>query len=167
MFHLDRHFSLGGALFTLDGILEAFGVGHEEPGFLERPTALPETLRGQSMIVYSPRRRVDESLLRPLGPPEDIGGEVLEGDPVLSARIDFNEQGMMAGIFKSTTGKVRIHFPFTEHATILEGEVTLTDETKQTRTLKKGDSYFIRQGQTVVWEVKGKHVIKSFFNITR
>ncbi|WP_002629473.1 cupin domain-containing protein [Cystobacter fuscus] len=167
MFHLDRHFSLGGALFTLDGILEAFGGRQAEPGFLERPTALPEALRGQSMIVYSPRRRVDESLLRPLGPPEDIGGEVLEGNPVLSARVDFSEQGMMAGIFKSTTGKVRIHFPFTEHATILEGEVTLTDETKQTRTLKKGDSYFIRQGQTVVWDVKGKHVIKSFFNITR
>ncbi|WNG31302.1 DUF861 domain-containing protein [Cystobacter fuscus] len=119
------------------------------------------------MVVYSPRRRVDESLLRPLGDPEDIGGEVLEGNPVLSARVDFSEQGMMAGIFKATTGKVRIHFPFSEHATILEGEVTLTDETKQTRTLKKGDSYFIRQGQTIVWDVKGKHVIKSFFNITR
>ncbi|HEX8538657.1 MAG TPA: cupin domain-containing protein, partial [Cystobacter sp.] len=94
-------------------------------------------------------------------------GEVLEGQPILSARVDFQERGMTAGIFKATTGKVRIHFPFTEHATILEGEVTLTDEMNQTRTLKQGDSYFIRKGQIIVWDVKGKHVIKSFFNITR
>jgi uncharacterized protein len=153
-------------MFVLKGFLESFGGSKEEPRVLGQSTASGKERRGQAMIVYSPRRRVDESSLLPLGPPEDLGGEVLEGNPVLSARVDFSERGMMAGIFKATTGKLKIHFPFTEHATILDGVVTLTDEVNQTHTFKKGDSYFIRQGQTILWEVNGKHVIKSFFNIT-
>lgn len=167
MFHHNRSLSLDVSLFVLAGALGACGGNPEEPMSLEQSTASLEQLGGQAMIVYSPRQPVDESSLSPVGSPEEMGGEVLEGHPVLSARIDFSQQGLTAGLFKATTGKVRIHFPFTEHATILEGEVTLTDETHQTRTLKKGDSYFIRQGQTILWEVKGKHVIKSFFNITR
>ncbi|HZI06398.1 MAG TPA: cupin domain-containing protein, partial [Archangium sp.] len=54
--------------------------------------------------------------------------------------------------------------PFTEHATILEGEVTITDSSGQSHDYKAGDSYLIRQGQVVRWEVKGKQVVKSFFN---
>ena len=42
---------------------------------------------------------------------------------------------------------------------------TLTDETGRSHTYKAGDSYFIRQGQVIIWEVKGKQVIKSFFNV--
>lgn len=119
----------------------------------------------QSMRVYSPKDPVDVSSLQPLGAPADLGGEVVSGDPKLFGRIDFKEGNLMAGLFMATTGTVRIDFPFTEHATILEGEVTLTDEAGQKRTLKPGDSYLIRQHQIILWEVKGKHVIKSFFNI--
>jgi uncharacterized cupin superfamily protein len=95
-----------------------------------------------------------------------LGGEVLGGDPKLFGRFDFREGNLAAGLFMATTGLVRITFPFTEHATILEGEVTLTDEAGRTQTLKPGDSYFIRQKQIILWDVKGPHVIKSFFNIT-
>ena len=65
----------------------------------------------------------------------------------------------------ATRGKVEVTFPFSEHATILEGEVILTDESGQTHTYRPGDSYFIKQGQVVIWDVKGERVIKSFFNI--
>ena len=37
--------------------------------------------------------------------------------------------------------------------------------TGRTRTLRTGDSYFVKQGQVVIWDVKGKYVVKSFFNI--
>jgi uncharacterized cupin superfamily protein len=57
------------------------------------------------------------------------------------ARVDFQDGGMMAGIFEATTGTVRIHFPFTEHATILDGEVTITDEDGRAHTCRPGDSY--------------------------
>ena len=167
MFHYNRRLSLDVVLFVLVGILGACGGSPEELSVLDQSKASLEEPSGQGMIVYSQWLSMDESSLSPMGSPEELGGEVLEGQPILSARVDFQERGMTAGIFKATTGKVRIHFPFTEHATILEGEVTLTDEMNQTRTLKQGDSYFIRKGQIIVWDVKGKHVIKSFFNITR
>jgi uncharacterized cupin superfamily protein len=123
---------------------------------------------GETMIVYSPHQKVDESLLVPLRTsPETLGGQVLAGSPEISVRIDQAEAGMTAGIFKMTTGRVKVLFPFTEHATILEGEVTITDESGQSRSFKKGDSYFIRQGQTVIAEVTSPHMIKSFFNVMK
>ena len=60
---------------------------------------------------------------------------------------------------------LEVTFPFTEHATILQGEVTITDSTGQSHLYKAGDSYFIRQGQVIIWDVKDKQVIKSFFNV--
>lgn len=119
------------------------------------------------MLVYAKRPLADSSALVDLGPPEGLGGKVLEGMPRISARVDYQADGMMAGIFECTTGKVEVTFPFTEHATILEGEVKITDASGQTHTYAPGDSYLIRQGDVVVWDVPGPRVRKSFFNITR
>ncbi|MDY7227771.1 cupin domain-containing protein [Hyalangium rubrum] len=119
----------------------------------------------QKMIVYTPGPIRDISGFVPLGSAEALGGKVLEGKVELFGRIDFSARGMTAGLFMSTRGKVQILFPFTEHATILEGEVTLTDESGQNHTYRPGDSYFIKQGQVILWDVKSERVIKSFFNI--
>ncbi|OJT19774.1 cytoplasmic protein [Archangium sp. Cb G35] len=116
------------------------------------------------MIVYPLKGKVRDDGFVNLGSPENLGGRVLEGNPKIYARIDYSRGPVAAGLFKATKGKIRITFPFTEHATILEGEVTLTDEAGNTHKYKAGDSYFIRQGQVILWEVKGKEVIKSFFN---
>ena len=157
--------TLGGC--ALFGLLNSCGgaVEHEAAPRTKAAKGV-QALNGPAMIVYSPNQAVDASTLVPLGSPESLGGEVLEGSPVLSGRVDYNERGMMAGLFKATTGRIRIVFPFTEHATILEGQVILTDESGQTRTFKPGDSYFIRQGQVILWDVKGPAVLKSFFNFT-
>ncbi len=112
------------------------------------------------MIVYSTSIVTDELNLIDLGAPETLGGK-----PKNSARVDYKKDGMTAGIFEATTGKIEIHFPFTEHATILEGEVTITDKSGNCHTYCPGDSYLIQQGQVVIWEVKGKYVRKSFFKI--
>ncbi len=119
------------------------------------------------MIVYQPNAAVPDSDFVDLDAPEALGGKILAGSPRISARIDFNEQGMTAGVFEATTGRVEIHFPFTEHATILEGEVTIADATGKSHTFRPGDSYLIEQGQVVVWDVRGERVRKSFFNITQ
>ena len=124
-------------------------------------TAAPEELK-----VYAPKAAVDVSTLASLGSPDALGGQVLSGQPELFGRVDFHQGNLMGGVFMATTGLIRVTFPFTEHATILEGEVTLTDATGKTQTLRPGDSYIIRQGQVILWDVKGKHVIKSFFNYT-
>jgi len=132
--------------------------------------ALASSPSGQAlpgeMLVYSPKKSVDLSTLVALGPPEALGGQVLTGSPQLYGRFDFQQGNMMGGLFMATTGMIRVTFPFTEHATILEGEVTLTDETGKTQTFKAGDSYFIRQGSVILWDVKGAYVVKSFFNVT-
>lgn len=91
----------------------------------------------------------------------------MEGEPQLSARIDYQTDGFMAGIFEATTGLVQIYFPFTEHATIIEGEVTLTDESGQSYTFRPGDSYFIEQGEVILWNVQKTRVRKSFYNFTQ
>lgn len=125
------------------------------------------TLAVEELRMYSPRSPVDRSTLMWLGPPAVLGGEVISGSPELYGRFDFREGNVASGIFMATSGRIRVTFPFTEHATILEGEVTLTDETGQSQTFKAGDSYFIRQNQVILWDVKSGHVLKSFFNITQ
>jgi hypothetical protein len=129
------------------------------------PSALGVVAPGE-MLVYSPREAVDLSTLAPFPPPEALGGQVLAGTPQLYGRVDFQQGNMMGGLFMATTGRILVTFPFTEHATIIAGKVTLTDETGKTHTYKKGDSYFIRQGSVILWDVKGDYVIKSFFNVT-
>lgn len=117
------------------------------------------------MRVYPLSHPIVDQDLADLGDPKDLGGRVLSGNPRISARVDFQDRGMTAGIFEATTGTVEIHFPFTEHATILEGHVTITDESGRSHTYGPGDSYLIHQGQVVRWEVAGARVRKSFFNI--
>jgi uncharacterized protein len=117
------------------------------------------------MIVYTSKSVKEAQLVPFQGRPEDMGGELLEGDVRISLRIDFQQGPATAGIFEATRGKVRITFPFTEHATIHEGEVTLTDADGRQHTYKPGDTYFIQQGAVILWDVKGDRVRKSFFNI--
>ena len=124
------------------------------------------TCRQAGMIVYRAGEKVPESELVDLGAPANLGGTVLAGDPRISARIDYAEGQLLGGVFQATPGQVRIDFPFTEHATILDGEVELTDQWGNNAVLGAGDSYLIRQGSVVLWEVRGQAVQKTFFNRT-
>ena len=117
------------------------------------------------MLTYPISPRGDLDGLQDLGDPADIGGTVVEGNPRISGRFDYRDGGLAAGLFRATTGTVRIDYPFNEHATILEGEVTLTDEAGRSHTYRPGDSFFIRQGEIILWKVSGRHVTKSFFNV--
>jgi len=120
----------------------------------------------RAMVVYEIGNPVPECQLTDLGDPANLGGQVLEGDVKISARVDFAQNGMLAGVFQATRGRVLITFPFNEHATIITGSVKLTDESGQTHIYHPGDSYFIRQGSRILWEVAGNRVQKSFFNYT-
>jgi uncharacterized cupin superfamily protein len=144
---------------------QTLSPGPRSPGAMLPSHGNSAALPGE-MLVYSPKKPVDLSTLVSLGPPAALGGEVLTGNPRLYGRIDFQQGNMMGGLFMATTGLIRVTFPFTEHATIIKGKVTLTDETGKTRTFKEGDSYFIRQGSVILWDVRGPYVIKSFFNVT-
>ncbi|MGW7198490.1 cupin domain-containing protein [Streptomyces chryseus] len=119
------------------------------------------------MIVYQPHQPIDDTELNDLGDPVVLGGKVLEGHPRISARVDLDQEGLSAGVFQATTGTLEVTFPFTEHATILDGEVTITDSDGNRHTYRPGDSYVIEQGHVVTWDVRGERVLKSFLNITR
>jgi uncharacterized cupin superfamily protein len=135
--------------------------------FVVPVNASASSLEEDRMIVYRAGEKVPESELADLGPPENLGATVLEGDPKISARIDYAQGGLLGGVFQATRGKARIDFPFTEHATILTGEVELTDQWGNHVRLEAGDSYFITQGSVIVWEVRGRAVQKTFFNRTQ
>ncbi len=128
------------------------------------PTAPQAADDDGEIIVYRRGEAVPQQQLVDLGAPGELGGEVLEGDPTISARVDFADGVFTAGVFQATRGKVLIHFPFTEHATILSGSVELTDATGVNVTLRPGDSYLITQGSDIVWDVRGALVQKSFAN---
>ena len=132
----------------------------------ETKKTITKRLTKGTMIVYRAGEKVPDSELADLGAPGNLGGTVLEGDPKISARIDYAEGQLLAGVFQATRGKVRIHFPFSDHATILNGDVELTDQWGNTARLEAGDSYFIRQGSVILWEVRGKAVQKTFFKRT-
>ncbi len=55
-------------------------------------------------------------------------GTVLSGDPKLSGRIDYQDGPATAGVFQAPRGDAQIRFPFTEHATVVEGAVTLKEK---------------------------------------
>ena len=124
-----------------------------------------EALTVGEQIVYEIPRPIPQSELVDLGDPTALGGEVLEGDPRISARFDYMSGPISAGVFQVTRGKLRVFYPFTEHATILAGRVTITDEAGRRHTYRPGDSYLIPQGSVVLVEVHSHFLQKSFLNI--
>jgi uncharacterized cupin superfamily protein len=90
---------------------------------------------------------------------------VLTGKPRLSTRVSYRDRSVTAGIFEATRGKVEVTFPCSEYATILEGEVTITDEAGGRHTYRKGDSYLVLGGQPVVLNVRCARLRQSFFSL--
>lgn len=115
------------------------------------------------MILEKPRTQVVHHF-DPM--PANPGGRVLQGKPKIATWISYRDPSVTAGVFEATRGKVEVTFPFTEYATILEGEVTITDESGRQHTYRKGDSYLVLGGQPVVWDVRCPRVRQSFFSLT-
>lgn len=118
-------------------------------------------------IVYDVWHPVPQSELDdlPTDDPTALGGEVLAGDPRISARIDHQTATASGGVFQVTRGRLRVFYPFTEHATILWGSVTITDEAGVSHTYFPGDSYLIGQGSVVLVDIHSHILQKSFLNI--
>ncbi|WP_153897958.1 cupin domain-containing protein, partial [Pseudomonas aeruginosa] len=56
--------------------------------------------------------------------------------------------------------------PFNEQATVVTGEVILTDEsTGQTTRFKAGDSWYVAKGTPVLWEVPGESFVKHYYAV--
>jgi uncharacterized cupin superfamily protein len=90
--------------------------------------------------------------------------EILSGDPRQSGRLDVSgEDGALyAGVWECTRGSFRFTYTFTELATILTGRIAVTDAQGTRHELGVGDSFLVRQGETVTWEIL-EDMRKSYF----
>lgn len=53
-------------------------------------------------------------------------------------------------------------YPFTEHATVLEGEVELTVSGGKPQRFAPGDSWFVKQGTEVEWKILTPRFVKHY-----
>jgi uncharacterized cupin superfamily protein len=113
---------------------------------------------------YAPGEPIDVTTFTALGSAAGLGATILEGDPEVWVRFDFNAGGMSSGLFMSTRGKLRYPFPATEFATILEGRVSVQRDGGEVQVLGPGESYFVTRGEVVTMEALDDRAVKAFFN---
>jgi len=95
----------------------------------------------------------------------DLGSEILEGEAKAFGKMTFGSptDAVSAGYFGVTKSKFRMVYPFNEHATVVFGEVILTDEsTGQATRYKAGDSWFVTKGTSVLWDVLSDSFTKHY-----
>ncbi len=98
------------------------------------------------------------------GPITDLGGEVTGATvPQTFVRVDWGslDGPFCAGVWRCESGTFDIDYPFTEHATLLEGEVVITHPSGEVLHLTPGDGFMGTKGERVTWEVR-KACVKSF-----
>lgn len=103
------------------------------------------------------------------GSPEDIGCETVEGSVELAGSFDIGgpEAQVFGGRFSASKGKYRVTYAFHEHATVLSGEVALTDEDAGvTQVYGPGDAWTIKKGTRVLWDIRSGKVVKSYLAVT-
>lgn len=95
----------------------------------------------------------------------DLGSEILEGEVKAFGKITFGapDSPISAGYFSCTQGKFRMLYPFNEHATVIEGSVTLVNEaTGVAVSYAPGDSWFIEKGTPILWHVSSDTFTKHY-----
>ena len=99
------------------------------------------------------------------GAPEDIGGTTIEGPIKVAGKLLFGtlETAVSGGLYSATKGKYRVVYAFHEHATLLDGDLAITDEATGTTTVYgPGDSWIIAKGTAVVWDIRSDHIRKTY-----
>lgn len=96
----------------------------------------------------------------------DLGAESLEGDVKAYGKMLFGAptDPLACGYFGCTKGRFRMVYPYTEHAVVMEGSATLTNErTGEARTYNVGDAWFVEKDTPVLWEVHTDRFVKNYF----
>ncbi|MGL4490319.1 MAG: cupin domain-containing protein [Rhizobiaceae bacterium] len=87
----------------------------------------------------------------------ELGGpapdRLIAGDPKHTTWNLEERDGLYCGIWQSTPGKWRVSYDEWEYCTILSGISVLTEDGKEPRTVKAGDSFILRPGFKGTWEV--------------
>lgn len=92
------------------------------------------------------------------------GASNFDGDPRCEVRIDHAEGKIYAAEYRQRAASFDIHWGFTEHAFVIEGEVTITDlDTGGSVTYGPGDGWTILAGSHTRWAVCSDRFRKSGF----
>jgi len=87
----------------------------------------------------------------------NLGFEILEGGDLQAfGKMTHGAptDAIHAAYFGTPKGKFRVTYPFSEQATVLAGEVLLTDEASGITTrFRTGESWFVAKGTSLLWEV--------------
>jgi uncharacterized cupin superfamily protein len=103
------------------------------------------------------------------GTPEDIGATTLEGPIACTGKflLGAPDKAVFGGLYAATRGRYRVVYGFHEHATVLEGELAITNEASgETTIYGPGDSWLIETGTAVIWEIRSERVVKSWIAST-
>ena len=117
-----------------------------------------------SFKLDMPREALDD-----WGAPEDIGAATVEGPIKCAGKLLYGtfESAVSGGLYSATKGKYRVTYPFHEHATLLDGELAITDEaTGETVVYGPGESWIIAKGATVLWDIRSDAIRKSYLATT-
>lgn len=120
------------------------------------------------MTLVTLRKDVQLSELDDWGSIADLGSEIIEGNVNAFGKMTFGAPSdpISSAYFGTTQGKFRMVYPFTEQATLVTGEVVLTDEsTGKSNRYKAGDSWFVTKGTPVLWEVANEGFVKHYLAI--
>ncbi|MDE1165645.1 MAG: cupin domain-containing protein [Pseudomonas sp.] len=120
------------------------------------------------MTLTTIKQQIQLNELDAWGSIADLGSEVLEGDVKVFGKMTFGAptDAISSAYFGTTAGKFRMTYPFNEQATVVTGQVTLTDiASGTTHTYKVGDSWFVTKGTEVVWDVPGDGFVKHYLAI--
>jgi uncharacterized cupin superfamily protein len=81
----------------------------------------------------------------------DLGSEILEGDCLALGKMVYGAptDPVSSAYFGATRGVFRMTYPFTEHAVVLEGELTLTNEATE-------------KGTPVLWTITTDRFVKHY-----
>lgn len=95
--------------------------------------------------------------------PAQNGARNIIGNFSAKSRIDFTSDNVVAGEYVQAPASAIITWPFTEHAFVLGGSVTIKDlETGKSATYGVGDGWIIKQGSQTEWTVT-ETFRKAFF----
>lgn len=118
------------------------------------------------MLVLKQQAKQAECI--PYGSVANLGAEVLAGDPQAKGAELVGKQGdaQIVGVFGCSEGTFKVEHTFAEHATLVEGRITLTDvKTGTSQTFEAGDSWFIQVGEVIEWQLHTpmlKHYLAIF-----
>jgi uncharacterized cupin superfamily protein len=114
------------------------------------------------------KQDLDISDMSSVGSISNLGSEVIDGDP--QARIKFldgnPESNLALGLFGCSQGTFRMVYPFSEHAVVVKGELTLVnEETGDSETYGPGDGWFIKKGTAIKWTIHSEDFVKHYLSV--